>query len=58
MPGQKSIYETFLGRTHSLGVEGLGGSIVRKTPDSALYSIYVSTLCRLESRNIQDKDDF
>ncbi len=24
---------------------GGGGSIVRKTPDTALYSIYVSTLC-------------
>ncbi len=34
------------GRTHSLGGEGVGGgSIVRKTPDTALYSIYVlSTL--------------
>jgi hypothetical protein len=30
------------GRTHSLGGEGVGrGSIVRKTPDTALYSIYV-----------------
>jgi len=29
------------GRTHSLGGEGMGGSIVRKTPDTALYSIYV-----------------
>ncbi len=33
------------GRTHSLGGEGVGGSIVRKTPDNALYSIYVRTLC-------------
>ncbi len=24
---------------------GVGGSIVRKTPDTALYSIYVSTVC-------------
>ncbi len=33
------------GRTHSLGGGGGGGgSIVRKTPDTALYSIYVSTL--------------
>ncbi len=32
------------GRTHSLVGEGVGGSIVRKTPDTALYSIYVSTL--------------
>jgi hypothetical protein len=32
------------GRTHSLGGEGVGGSIVRKTPDTALYSVYVSTL--------------
>jgi hypothetical protein len=32
------------GSTHSLGVEGVGGSIVRKTPDTDLYSIYVSTL--------------
>jgi hypothetical protein len=29
------------GRTHLLG----GGSKVRKTPDTALYSIHVSTLC-------------
>ncbi len=27
------------GRTHSLGGEGVGGSIFRKTPDTALYSI-------------------
>jgi hypothetical protein len=33
------------GRTHSLGREGVGGSIVRLTPDTALYSTYVSTLC-------------
>jgi hypothetical protein len=32
-------------RTHSLGGEGGGGSIVRKTLDTDLYSIYVSTLC-------------
>jgi hypothetical protein len=32
------------GRTQSLGGEVVGGSIVRKTPDTALYSIYVSTL--------------
>jgi hypothetical protein len=31
-------------RTHSLGGEG-GGSIFWKTPDTALYSTYVSTLC-------------
>jgi hypothetical protein len=29
------------GRTHSLGGEGLGGSIVRKTPDTALYYTYM-----------------
>jgi hypothetical protein len=34
------------GRTNSLGGGGGGGwLIVRKTPDTALYSIYVSTLC-------------
>ncbi len=32
------------GRTHSLGGEGDGGSIFWKTPDTALYSTYVSTL--------------
>ena len=32
------------GRTHSLGGEGDGGSIFWKTPDTALYSIFVSTL--------------
>jgi hypothetical protein len=32
------------GRTHSLGGEGVGGSIFWKTPDTALYSTYVSTL--------------
>jgi hypothetical protein len=31
-------------RTHSLGGEGVGRSIVMKTPNTALYSIYVSTL--------------
>ncbi len=32
-------------RTHSLkGGRGGGGSIVRKTPDTSLYSTYVSTL--------------
>jgi hypothetical protein len=34
------------GRTHSLGGEGGGGSIFWKTPDTALYSTYVSTLCQ------------
>jgi hypothetical protein len=29
------------------GRRGVGGSIFRKTPDTALYSIYVSTLCSL-----------
>ncbi len=29
------------------GWRGSGGSIVWKTPDTALYSIYVSTLCLL-----------
>jgi hypothetical protein len=32
------------GRTHSLGGEGWG-SIFWKTPGTALYSTYVSTLC-------------
>jgi hypothetical protein len=32
------------GRKHSLGGEGGGGSIFWKTPDTALYSTYVSTL--------------
>ncbi len=32
------------GGTHSLGGEGGGGSIFWKTPDTALYSRYVSTL--------------
>jgi len=32
------------GRTHSLGGEGGGVSIFWKTPDTALYSTYVSTL--------------
>jgi hypothetical protein len=27
------------------GWRGGGGSIVRKTPDTALFSVYVSTLC-------------
>ncbi len=40
------MYTPCGGRTHSLGEEGVGGSIVRKTPDTAFYSIYVSTLCR------------
>jgi hypothetical protein len=32
------------GRTHSMGGEGGGGSIFLKTPGTALYSTYVSTL--------------
>jgi hypothetical protein len=32
------------GRTHSLVGEGGGGSIFWKTSDTALYSMYVSTL--------------
>ncbi len=39
------------GRTHSLGDDGVGGSIFRKTKDTALYSIYVSTLWRRPSNN-------
>jgi hypothetical protein len=34
------------GRTHSLGGEGVGGSIFWKTPDTALDSTYVSNLWR------------
>jgi hypothetical protein len=37
------------GRTHSLG----GGSIFRKTPDTALYSTYVSALW-VENTNMTD----
>jgi hypothetical protein len=34
------------GRTQTLGGEGVGGgSIFWKTPDTALYSTFVSTLC-------------
>jgi hypothetical protein len=32
------------GKDTLAGWRGVGGSIVRKTPDTALYSIYVSTL--------------
>jgi hypothetical protein len=32
------------------GWRGGRGSIVRKTPDTGLYSIYVSTLCSRPSR--------
>jgi hypothetical protein len=32
------------------GWRGGGGSIVRKTPDTALYSINVSTLCSYHAR--------
>jgi hypothetical protein len=40
------------GWTHSLGGEGVGGPIVWKTPDTALYSMYVSTVCcRLTRQN-------
>jgi hypothetical protein len=40
-----SVYFWCGGRTHSLVGEGDGGSIFWKTPDTALYSTYVSTLC-------------
>jgi|688.fasta_scaffold226437_2 hypothetical protein len=33
------------GKDTLAGWRGGGGSIVRKTPDTVLYSIYVSTLC-------------
>jgi hypothetical protein len=33
------------GRTHSLGGEGVGAQYFWKTPDTALYSKYVTTLC-------------
>jgi hypothetical protein len=39
-----NVYSLVRGRTHSLGGEGGGGSIFWKTPDTALYSTYVSTL--------------
>ncbi len=37
------------GRTHSLGREWGGGSIFWKTPVTALYSTYASTLCSSHS---------
>jgi hypothetical protein len=37
----------------SLVEEGVWGSIVRKTPDTALYSIYVRTLCTDPSDGIR-----
>ncbi len=37
----------------TLGGEGVGGSIVRKTQDTALYSIYVSTLWDEGSRDLK-----
>ena len=39
-----NYFVKFFYSAHSLGGEGGLGSIVRKTPDTALYSIYVSTL--------------
>ncbi len=36
------------GRTHSLGGEGVGGSIFWKMPDTALYSTYVVSTLRDE----------
>ncbi len=38
------------GRTQSLGAEGGRGSIFWKTPDTALYSTYVSNLWNLPSK--------
>jgi hypothetical protein len=43
------------GRTHLLGGEGVGGSIVRKKLDTALYSICVSTLW-LKALKFGDKE--
>jgi hypothetical protein len=45
----ESVYPQPLvrGRTHSLS----RGSKVRKTPDTALYSIYVSTLWKIQNKN-------
>ncbi len=42
-----SVYSPSLVRGEDIlaGWRGGGGSIVRKTPDTALYSMYVSTLC-------------
>ncbi len=42
------------GRTHSLGGEGVGGSIFWKTPETALYSTYVSTLCTGQTREKEE----
>jgi hypothetical protein len=33
------------------GWRGCGGSIVRKTPDTTLYSLYASTLCLKPTSN-------
>jgi hypothetical protein len=46
-PPPASVYPPPLVRGEDIlaGWKGGGGSIVRKTPDTALYSIYVSTLC-------------
>ncbi len=41
------------GRTHSPGGEGGGGSIFRKTQDTALYSTYIeSSLLRQHRRSL------
>jgi hypothetical protein len=42
-----SVYPPALvrGEDTLVGWRGGGGPIVRKTPDTALYSTYVSTLC-------------
>jgi hypothetical protein len=44
-PGESVPPAFGAGGTHSLVGEGGGGSIFWKTPDTALYSTYVSTLC-------------
>ncbi len=45
-PGECVVYPPSLvrGEDTLAGWRGGGGSIVRKTPDTALYSTYVSTL--------------
>jgi hypothetical protein len=51
-----SVYPLARGRTNSRGGEGGGGSIVRRTPDTALYSMYVSTLWDTPTKRPSSKD--
>jgi hypothetical protein len=52
----RRVCTLWCGGGHTRGVERGGVSIVRKTPDTALYSMYVSTLWDTPTKRPSSKD--